>query len=56
MKVFISHQKRDREEAKKIILQNLGYMAGYYDQESATKILALLGAAHPIFGKNYLKF
>lgn len=39
------------QEARKIILVNLGYMAGYYDKPASQKIYALFGAKHPIFGK-----
>lgn len=45
--------KMPAQEAKKVILSNLGYMAGYYDQETATKVLELFGAAHPILGTDY---
>lgn len=38
------------EEARRIILVNLGYMAGYYSHETAQKINRLFGAVHPIFG------
>lgn len=37
-------------EAVKIIKANIGYMAGYYDHETAQKIHRLFGAVHPIFG------
>jgi len=37
-------------EALRTIRINLGYMAGYYDQATADKVLRLFGAAHPIFG------
>lgn len=39
-----------RERAKVDIRSNLGYMAGYYDQETAQKVHDLFGADHPIFG------
>lgn len=38
-------------EARKIILCNIGYMAGYYGQAEQEKIYNLFGAEHPIFGK-----
>ena len=37
-------------EAASIIKTNLGYMAGYYDDDSAKKIHHLFNAVHPIFG------
>lgn len=37
-------------EAERIIKTNLGYMAGYYNHETAQKVQRLFGAAHPIFG------
>lgn len=39
-----------REEAEKVLRGNLGYMAGYYDHETARKVQRLFGAVHPIFG------
>jgi hypothetical protein len=39
------------EVARQTILQNLGYMTGYYDRGVAEKIFLLFGAEHPIFGK-----
>jgi len=38
------------EEARRTILINLGYMAGYYDRSVGEKIESLFGARHPIFG------
>lgn len=42
-----------KRKALPLIHSNLGYMAGYYDQETASKVLALFGAAHPIFEQDY---
>ena len=39
-----------RAEAEAIERSNLGYYAGYYDAETAGRVLALYGADHPIFG------
>ncbi len=36
-------------EAIEIIRSNLGYMAGYYDHETAQKVHRLFGAVHPVF-------
>ena len=41
---------RTHDEAKEMVLSNLGYMAGYYDHETAQKINRLFGAVHPVFG------
>ena len=38
------------DEAKGVILANLGYIAGYYDHETAQKVHRLFCAVHPIFG------
>jgi hypothetical protein len=42
--------KGGEQEARKIILNNLGYMAGYYDSATAKKVNKLFGAVHPVFG------
>ncbi len=44
------HAIKDPAEAKCIILTNIGYMAGYYDQAHSERVYRLFGAAHPIFG------
>lgn len=41
---------KGRDEAEAIILDNLGYMAGYYDNAMARKVHRLFRAEHPIFG------
>lgn len=38
------------EKARSVIMTNIGYMAGYYDQKTSEKIYRLFGAAHPVFG------
>lgn len=39
-----------REEAESIERQNLGYFAGYYDQETRERVERLFKCAHPVFG------
>lgn len=34
-----------------IAKQNLGYMAGYYNQKTVDKVYELFGAVHPVFGR-----
>jgi hypothetical protein len=41
---------KTREEAMEIELSNIGYYAGYYNQETANRVKELFGAVHPIFG------
>lgn len=41
---------KSREEAERIERHNIGYYAGYYDQETAERANNLYGAMHPIFG------
>jgi hypothetical protein len=38
------------EAAERLERVNLGYFAGYYDTETAQRVLTLFKAAHPIFG------
>lgn len=38
------------EEAARIERQNLGYYAGYYNNETRERVERLFGCAHPIFG------
>ena len=45
----MSHGK-SREEAETIERCNLGYWAGYYDNETRVRVERLFVCAHPIFG------
>jgi hypothetical protein len=40
----------DRKEAERIERVNLGYYAGYYDDETRKRVEKLFACAHPIFG------
>lgn len=42
---------KTRSEAEAIERANIGYFAGYYDDETRRRVEHLYGAAHPIFGK-----
>jgi len=42
---------RTRAEAEKVERENLGYYAGYYDDETRVRVEALFACAHPVFGK-----
>jgi hypothetical protein len=37
-------------EAKRLALNNIGYYAGYYDQETRERVELLYGARHPVLG------
>ena len=39
-----------REEAMSIQKQNLGYFAGYYDNETMVRVNRLFKTTHPVFG------
>jgi len=41
---------KSRQEAEEIERQNLGYFAGYYDDETRLRVERLFQCAHPIFG------
>lgn len=50
----VEHQMRaggvDRERAVEIEKANLGYWAGYYDNETRARVERLFKCAHPVFG------
>ncbi len=46
----MSHDKT-RKEAESIERENLGYYAGYCDDETRRRVEQLFGCAHPVFGK-----
>ena len=41
--------------AKKIAKKNIGYWAGYYDEETTKRIWKLYRTEHPVFGKRWPK-
>lgn len=41
---------KSREEATAAEKSNLGYYSGYYDNETAQRVMRLFDCAHPIFG------
>lgn len=40
----------DRAEAERVERTNLGYWAGYYDDETRARVERLFRCAHPVFG------
>lgn len=40
-----------RENAERIMLNNLGYWAGYHNPDTGKRVQKLFGAKHPIFGR-----
>ena len=47
--VSVLHYQPD--EARKIVLANIGYYAGYYPAELADKVYEMFETEHPVFGK-----
>ena len=45
------HEGKDRTQAKYLAKTNLGYFAGYGNNEDRKRIERLFKCAHPIFGK-----
>ena len=41
------------EEAKKLMLTNLGYTTGYYPPEVADKVFEMFETEHPVFGRKH---
>lgn len=46
---------RTRAEAEDIVRSNLGYWAGYYDDETRARVERLFRCAHPVFGAIAIK-
>lgn len=40
----------NKPEAESIVNDNLGYMGGYYDDETNAEIQKAFGVVHPVFG------
>ena len=49
--VETSEEPRTRDEAQAIVLENLGYYAGHYSDETQKRVNRLFKTEHPIFGK-----
>lgn len=43
----------DPDEARKIVLANIGYYCGYYPAELADKVYEMFDTEHPILGKTH---
>ena len=43
------------EDARKQELDNIGYYAGYFDEETRKRVERLFGAIHPVFGSVKVK-
>ena len=43
----------DPAEARRIVLQNIGYYCGYYPTDFADKVYEMFDTEHPIFGKTH---
>lgn len=50
---FLERVDPDCEDGRHVAMQNLGYFAGYYDQETASKVYEFFGVEHPFFGKKF---
>ena len=46
---LVDYHEKSVPEAIEIIKSNLGYMAGYYEHETAQKVHRLFNAVHPVF-------
>jgi hypothetical protein len=44
---------KKRRAAKKIAKTNIGYYAGYYDDETIRRIWRLYRTRHPVFGRSF---
>lgn len=47
------HFGKSRDEAVAVVRENIGYYTGYYDRETADRVMRLFNASHPIFGRSY---
>ena len=45
-----SEESPTHEEARAIVLQNLGYYAGYYARKTQERVNRLFRTTHPVFG------
>jgi hypothetical protein len=41
------------EEARAVLLENIGYMTGYMSPEQGDRIMELFNTEHPIWGRNH---
>ena len=47
---LMKYHGKSRQEAEEIERENLGYYAGYYDNETRKRVEKLFRCSHPIFG------
>ena len=55
IQIIVSKDGKSPREAKKLAKANIGYWAGYYDEETARRIWKLFRTEHPIFHKRWPK-
>lgn len=46
----MANSKNSYEKADRVERENLGYYAGYYNEETRRRVEKLFGCAHPVFG------
>jgi hypothetical protein len=51
MKYATNPVYKTRIGAEQVVRSNLGYYAGYYNQETMERVQRLFSCSHPIFGK-----
>lgn len=51
--ILKARPKTTRRIARKIAKKNIGYFAGYHDEETAKRIWKLFGTRHPVFGTRW---
>lgn len=52
MQEALRKEGKDASDAVRIVKANLGYYAGYYDQETFNRVTQLFNCNHPVFGSN----
>ena len=53
---LIVKEGKSPRAAKKIAKANIGFYAGYYDEETARRVWKLYRTRHPVFGKRWPKY
>src|SRR6185503_14753340 len=52
IKIHVDQYGGTEDAARSVILQNIGYFTGYYDNATARRVMRCFDTSHPIFGRS----
>jgi hypothetical protein len=50
---LVEHYQLSEEEARKRLLESIGYVTGYLSHQQADRVMELFDTEHPVFGRQH---